>query len=127
MTDQTSKKKILIIEDDTSLLMIYKTKFESEGFEVFEATSGHQGLSLASEHKPDMILLDIMLPEGMNGFDVMQQMKLIQGIENIPVILLTNLESEKNSGLAAGAKDYVVKANTSIDELVVKIKTHLGV
>lgn len=126
MTEPPPKKKILIVEDDASLLLIYKTKFESEGFEVYEATTGQQGLNLAGQKIPDLILLDIMLPDGMNGFDVMQQMKFNQAIKDIPVVLLTNLESEKTSGDALGAKDYVVKANTSIDDLVVKVKHHLG-
>lgn len=119
------KKKILIIEDDANLLMVYKTKFESEGFTVFDALTGSQGLTLAKDNKPDIILLDIMLPEGMNGFDVLQQLKLISELKEVPVILLTNLDSEKDSGLSMGAVDYVVKADTSIDELLSKVKSHI--
>jgi len=105
--------------------MIYKTKFESVGYEVIDVSTGQKAITEASERKPDIILLDIMLPEGMNGFDVMQQLKLNQELKDVPVILLTNLDSEKNTGMAMGAVDYVVKSNTSIDDLVSKVKSHI--
>jgi two-component system alkaline phosphatase synthesis response regulator PhoP len=125
MADQTSKKKILIIEDDRNLQIVYKQKFTSEGYEVMTATTGNQALTIARENKPDLILLDIMLPEGMNGFDVMEFLKRDQGLKDIPVIMFTNLDSERETAIQMGAVDYVVKANTSIDELVGKVKTHL--
>ncbi len=121
-----SRKKILIIEDDTTLQAVYKTRFEHEGYAVIQAFNGHLGYAYASEHKPDLILLDIMLPEGMNGFDVLSQLKQNMELQRIPVILLSNLDSEKESGAAMGAVDYVVKANTSIDELISKVKSHLS-
>jgi DNA-binding response OmpR family regulator len=119
------KQKVLIIEDDAHLQMIYSSKFKADGFEVHQALSGAQGFRLANEVIPDIILLDIMLPEGMNGFDVLSQLKLSQELKEIPVIMFTNLDSEKDSALSSGAADYVVKANTSIDELVAKVRTHI--
>ncbi|OGG01422.1 hypothetical protein A2Z33_02695 [Candidatus Gottesmanbacteria bacterium RBG_16_52_11] len=122
---ESQKKKLLIIEDDASLQLVYKHKFEMEGFEVFQAYTGQQGLTFARDKVPDMILLDIMLPEGMNGFDVMEQLKRDEKLGKIPIIMFTNLDSEKETALSLGAVDYVVKSNTSIDELTEKVKSHI--
>jgi two-component system, sensor histidine kinase and response regulator len=119
-------KKILIVEDDNALQMIYQNKFKLEGFEVIQAFNGQQGLSLAREKLPDIMLLDVMLPSGMNGFDLLEQLKREENLKNIPVIVFTNLDSERNVAISMGAVDYIVKANTSIDDLVIKVKSHLG-
>jgi DNA-binding response OmpR family regulator len=119
------KKKILIVEDDHALQTIYGNKFDQEGFEVLQAYTGQQGLTLAKDRVPDLILLDVMLPEGMNGFDFLEQIRLDERLKKVPVILFTNLDSEKNVAFSMGAVDYVVKANTSIEELVKKVKSHL--
>jgi CheY-like chemotaxis protein len=121
----TLKKSILVIEDDATLQMVYRQKFEESGLEVVSALNGNQGLTLAKDKTPNLILLDIMLPEGMNGFDVMEQLKQDPKLSSIPVIVLTNLDSEKNTALSMGAADYVVKANTSIDDLFTKVKNHI--
>ena len=123
MTD--TKNIILIIEDDHALQSIYLEKFTQEGFTVRQGFTGQQGLILAHAEKPDIILLDVMLPEGMNGFDVMEQMKRDVVLATVPVIVFTNLDSEMNVAKSMGAIDYVVKANTSIEELVSKVKSHL--
>jgi DNA-binding response OmpR family regulator len=119
------KKKILIVEDDANLQMLYKQKFVLEGFDVLQATNGQQSLSIVKDQRPDLILLDIMLPQGMNGFDVFEQFKLDSRLLNVPIIMFTNLDSERETALRMGAVDYIVKANTSIDELVRKVKSHL--
>ena len=123
MTD--TKSNILIIEDDHSLQSIYLEKFTQEGFTVRQGFTGQQGLTLAHAEKPDIILLDVMLPEGMNGFDVMEQLKRDSVLSTVPVIVFTNLDSEMNVAKSMGAIDYVVKANMSIDELVIKVKSYL--
>jgi DNA-binding response OmpR family regulator len=123
MTD--TKNNILIIEDDHSLQSIYSEKFTQEGFVVRQGFTGQQGLTLAHSEKPDIILLDVMLPEGMNGFDVMEQLKRDVVLATVPVIVFTNLDSEMNVAKSMGAVDYVVKANTSIDDLVKKVKSYL--
>jgi len=120
-----TKNSILIIEDDHSLQSIYSEKFIQEGFVVRQGFTGQQGLTLAHAEKPDIILLDVMLPEGMNGFDVMEQLKRDVVLSTVPVIVFTNLDSEMNVAKSMGAVDYVVKANTSIDDLVAKVKSHL--
>jgi DNA-binding response OmpR family regulator len=122
---EDTKKKILIVEDDHSLQAIYKDKFDQEGFAVFQAFNGQQGLTIAKDNPPDIILLDVMLPEGMNGFDLFEQLKRDDRLKVVPVIIFTNLDSEKNIAMTMGAADYIVKANTSIDELVAKVKQHL--
>jgi DNA-binding response OmpR family regulator len=119
------KKRILIIEDDMMLQTVYKQKFEAAGLEVYQAINGNLGMTLAKDKSPDIILLDIMLPEGMNGFDVMEQLRQDTGLSKVPVVVLTNLDSEKDTAMSIGAVDYVVKANTSIDDLVSKVLNKL--
>ncbi len=120
-----SPKRILVVEDDMILQSVYRQKLEESGFEVFTAGNGNMALTLAKEQNPDLILLDIMLPAGMNGFDVMEQMNQDAKLKDVPVIVLTNLDSERDTAMKIGAVDYVVKANTSIEDLVTKVKTHL--
>jgi DNA-binding response OmpR family regulator len=117
------KIKILLVEDDPFLLSMYATKFELEGFEVISTDNGEKGLSLAREDKPDVILLDILIPK-MNGFEVLQGLKDDEQTRNIPVILLTNLnqKDEIERGLELGAVDYLIKAHFMPSEVVAKIK-----
>lgn len=125
MDNQSPKKKVLVIEDDRNLQIVYKQKLTDAGYEVLTALTGNQGLTVARDQKPDLLLLDIMLPEGMNGFDVLEFVKRDQAMKNIPVIVLTNLDSEKETAVEMGAVDYLVKANMSIDDLVGKVREHL--
>ncbi len=120
-------KKILIIEDSVELQESYKKLLTAEGMDVSVAGTGQQGLDALEAQKPDLILLDIMLTGGMNGFDVLERIKQNDRLKEIPVIVLTNLDTERESGKKIGAADYLVKANTSIDELLKIVKEHLGV
>lgn len=120
-------KKILIIEDDQQLQAIYKESFAKLGAEILLATTGAEGLKLAKAHKPDLIILDIMLPSGLNGFDVLEEMKRDPELKDIPVVVLTNLDSERKSAMDIGAVDYIVKANTSIEDVVARVQKLLGV
>lgn len=115
--------KILIVEDDLFLLGMYATKFELESLNVVTAEDGEKGLRLAIEEKPDIILLDIVLP-GIDGFDVLKSLKSNDKTKDIPVILLTNLsqKSEVEKGLKLGANDYLIKAHFMPSEVVDKIK-----
>lgn len=118
--------KILIIEDENELQQIYKTRLEKDGYEVITAFSGNSGLGLAKSSLPDLILLDIMLPtDHFNGFDVLEQVKRDEALKHIPVIVLTNLDSERDVAFSIGAAAYLVKANTSIEEVVQTIKQQL--
>lgn len=120
--------KVLIVEDDKFLSELISTKLSKEGFEVVLATDGESGLQKATTDKPNIILLDIMLP-GMSGFEVLQSLKghTDATVANIPVLILSNFgqESKVQEGLQLGAKDYLVKANFTTGEIVEKIKNTL--
>ena len=119
----SEKIKILLIEDDSFLAGIYLAKFELEGFEVFLAKDGEQGLKFANNKNPDIILLDIVLPKK-SGLEVLNVLKKESATKNIPVIMMTNLnESESvEECLNIGAVDYIIKSNFLPNEIVEKVK-----
>ncbi len=118
---------ILLVEDDTFLANIYKTKFEMEGFKVTHADNGESGYQGAGKYKPDIILLDILLPK-MDGFAVLKKLKEDDAVKDIPVILLTNLgqKDDVEKGLELGAVDYLIKAHFKPSETVSKVNKILG-
>ncbi|OGY79657.1 MAG: hypothetical protein A3B74_02700 [Candidatus Kerfeldbacteria bacterium RIFCSPHIGHO2_02_FULL_42_14] len=117
------QKKILLVEDDEMLAGLYAEKFEMEGYVVFIATNGFDGLKIANEKIPDFILLDIIMPK-MDGFVTLKRLKKNPKTKDIPVILLTNLgqEDDVNKGRSLGAVDYFIKANHTPSEIVQKVK-----
>lgn len=116
-------KKILFIEDESSLQKTVGKALEQEGFEVLSALDGEIGLNITREQNPDLILLDLILPQK-DGFEVLKELKADDATKNIPVIVITNLESPQDVQMAIdlGAKTYLVKANYSLDDVVKKIK-----
>lgn len=120
------KKKILIIEDDTALSSVYFDMFQGSNYLLINATSGIEGLTLIESKKPDLIILDIMLPGGMNGFDVLEKIEANPNTKGIPVIILTNLDSEEKVAKIIGAQKYLVKANTSKSQIVKAVKECLS-
>jgi DNA-binding response OmpR family regulator len=118
-------QKILVIEDDAKLQNMYTSMLEHEGFEAFIAGSGPDGLGLLSRHPCDLILLDIMLPGGMNGFDVLMRLQQNESTKHIPVIVMTNLDSERRTAIDMGAADYIIKADTDPKNLISKITSYL--
>jgi two-component system alkaline phosphatase synthesis response regulator PhoP len=122
----TQKKKILIIEDEAPILSMYKTEFENNGFLVFAAGNGEDGLKLAQEKIPDLVLLDIILP-GLDGFAVLKEIKANAKTKNIPVVMLTNLgtSEDKIKGESFGAADYLVKASLTPIEIAQKAETYI--
>ncbi len=118
-------KKILVIEDDMSLIRAYQEMFKAPDFSVVGTTTGEEGLTRVQSEKPDLILLDIMLPGGMNGFDVLEQLEASPVTKQIPVIVLTNLDSEEKVSKTIGAANYLVKANTTKEEIVKIVKERL--
>jgi DNA-binding response OmpR family regulator len=118
------KKKILIIEDEPTHLNIMRTKLEKNGYEVLVATNGADGLKGIKENKPDLVLLDIILPQ-MDGFTVLEKMKE----ENIktPVVIISNSGQpvEVDRALKLGAKDYLVKAQFSPVDVIKKVEENL--
>ena len=124
-----ASKKVLIIEDDQLLRDLCSRKIISEGFNVETAIDPKVGLDKVIKFKPDIILLDLVLP-GMSGFDVLKEIKSNSDkeIAKIPVIILSNLgqESDIKKGEELGAEDYLIKATTTTDEIVKKVKKVLG-
>ncbi len=118
-------KKILLIEDDLDIQKIYSSKLSSSGYEVILAATAKQGLHFAKQEHPDLIFLDIMLPGEMNGFELLEVLKKDQETSNIPVIVITNLDTEKQSALNIGAQDYLVKANIDLNEIIEKVKKYI--
>lgn len=118
--------KILIVEDDSQLQLIYQKKLTREGHEVFLAETGQEALIFAKEKYPNIILLDVMLPGGQNGFDVLEQIKRDPSISQTPILILTNLDTEQSTAMSIGASDYIIKANTSLDEMVAKVNKYLN-
>jgi len=121
------KKKILLVEDDQALAAVYKSRLELEGFDVNHVGNGEDALSTTVEYKPDLILLDAMMPK-INGFDVLDILRNTPETTNIRVIMLTALSQAKDKERAKelGADDYLVKSQVVISDVVERIKHHLG-
>lgn len=119
-------KKILIVEDDKFLRELVARKLSSEGFEIFEAVDGEEGIKKTKEEKPDLVLLDLILP-GIDGFEVLSKIKEEQELSSIPVIVLSNLgqREEVERGMKLGAADYLIKAHFTPGEIIEKIKNSL--
>lgn len=120
-------KTILFIEDESALQKTVGEILKQEGYEVASALNGEIGLRLAQEKKPDLILLDLVLPK-MHGFDVLKKLKERDETKDIPVIVLTNLEGmdDIDKAIELGAKSYLVKAQYTLEELTEKIKKAFG-
>ena len=118
--------KILIIEDDQFLASMYVEKLEKQGFIVFSTISGREGFQLAKKEQPDLILLDILLPDW-DGYQVLRRLKKEKKLKGVPVIMLTNLSEKEqiNEAIALGALDYLIKAHFMPSEVVQKIKNVL--
>jgi two-component system response regulator VicR len=120
------KKKVLIVEDDQMISSMYKTKLEQDGLTVLVAANGRQGLEAVEKEKPDLIMLDVILPQ-LDGFSVLQELKKNGKTKNTPVIMLTNLgtDEDKAKGEQLGATDYLVKADLTPAQVSEIIKKHL--
>lgn len=125
----SKKSHVLVIEDDQFLGELITMKLSKEDFEVSLATTGSEGLKKVEELKPDIVLLDIILPE-MDGFEVLKGIRGLgdSATAKTPVILLSNLGQESNieRGLSLGAQDYLVKSNFTTDEITRKVRETLG-
>lgn len=123
-----AKKKILLVEDDTTLAKVYSSRLELEGFDVRHVANGEEALSTAIKYSPDLILLDVMMPK-INGFDVLDIIRNTPETMNMRVIMLTALSQAKDKERAEelGADDYLVKSQVVISDVVERIKHHLGV
>lgn len=128
MPAQSSSKTILIIEDDVFLSELMAKKLKDSGFKVVKAIDGQEGLEKAASAKPNLILLDLILP-GMDGFEVLKRLKSNPETDSIPVIILSNLGQREDieRGFDLGAQDYLVKAQFTPDEIVERVKKPLEV
>ncbi|HTL39506.1 MAG TPA: response regulator [Methylomirabilota bacterium] len=119
-----TKTKILVVEDEEILLTALSEELKQEGFEVVGAKDGVEGVEKAASDKPDLILLDLVMPR-LDGIGALKQMKENPDTKEIPVVILTNLSDydKVSDALSLGAMDYLVKANYRLEELVNKIKT----
>ena len=120
-------KKILIIEDEEIVLSLLRKKLSQEGYEVSVAGDGEEGIKKMREIKPDLVLLDIIMPK-MGGFEVMEEMQKDSGLKKIPVIVVSNsgqpVEIDKAREL--GAKDWLIKTEFDPQEVIDKVVKQIG-
>jgi CheY-like chemotaxis protein len=118
-----SSKTVLIIDDEESLVNVLSKKFADEGITAYTAYNGRQGLEVALDKHPDLILLDIMMPE-MDGFDVMQNLQQDEWGKDVPIILLTNSSSIDTvaKAVSTGMSEFLVKTDIRLDDVVNKVK-----
>jgi len=123
---KNTMKKILIIEDEKILAEMYRDKFAEAGFEVFLAFESREGLEIAKKEKPDLIVLDILLPTE-NGLVFLSWLKKDPEISSIPVVAFSNYDDPetKKQAFKLGVKDYLIKTNYTPQEVVNKVKSHL--
>ncbi|RKV93175.1 response regulator [TM7 phylum sp. oral taxon 353] len=127
MNGSGQKKKILLVEDEMALSAVYRSRLELEGFDVREVHNGEDALSATVEYRPDLILLDAMMPK-ISGFDVLDILRNTPETANVRIIMLTALSQPKDKERAEslGVDDYLVKSQVVISDVVSRIKYHLG-
>ncbi len=120
-------RKILVVDDDTDLREALEVALSSAGFTTFTAPDGAKGLEIALAEKPDLILLDIMMPV-MNGHKTLSELRKDTWGKDVPVLFLTNFDDPKNisQGFELKGNDYIIKSNTSLESIVKKVKQYLA-
>jgi two-component system alkaline phosphatase synthesis response regulator PhoP len=123
----SSKVKVAIIEDDMAIVQMYRTKFENEGYEVATAPDGITGLELIASEKPDIVLLDLMMPN-MNGLDMLQRLRNQPGGREAKVVVLTNMGDTETATKVykMAADDYIVKAEMTPKQVSDRVKALLA-
>jgi CheY-like chemotaxis protein len=118
--------KILFIEDDPLIVKIYSTRLKADGHEVYSAENGEEGLKVAFEKKPDVIVLDVMMPK-MDGYAVLEKLRADEFFKAKPVLMYSNLNNEDEIIRAKqmGVTEFIVKANLSPTQMVVKIEQYV--
>lgn len=124
---QQSAKKILLVEDDDALASVYETRLAAEGFNMKRVPNGEDALAMALQFKPDLILLDVMMPK-VSGFDVLDILRNTPETANVKIIMLTALsqDSDRERAESLGVDDYLVKSQVVIADVMDRIKVHLG-
>ncbi len=120
-------KRILLVEDDSSLANVYITRLQAEGFDVRHVADGEEALANAKTYHPDLVLLDVMMPK-VSGFDVLDIIRNTPETANLKVIMLTALsqQSDQDRAKSLGADDYLIKSQVVISDVVERIRHHLG-
>lgn len=120
-------KRILLVEDDDALASVYVVRLQAEGFEVRRVANGEDALAAAISYKPDLVLLDVMMPK-VSGFDVLDILRNTPETANLKIIILTALsqDSDKQRAISLGVDDYLVKSQVVITDVIDRIKFHLG-
>lgn len=126
-TPPAHPKRILFVEDDDALASVYLVRLQAEGFDVKRVANGEDALAAAVSFKPDLVLLDVMLPR-VSGFDVLDILRNTPETTNLKVVMLTALsqESDKQRAQALGVDEYLVKTQVVITDVIDRIKKHLG-
>lgn len=122
MNSLLSGKKIFWVEDDDFLSSLIAQRLSTEGCELHHARNGDEALKMLSNLKPDIIILDLLLP-GLSGFDLLEAIRAMPNQQKTPVIILSNLgqKADLDKGLALGASKYLIKATTSLDDILAEI------
>jgi len=126
MSDEQGKK-VVLVEDEQTLLKTIEFTLKDKGYDVHTAMDGEEASNLIKEQKPDIVLLDILLPKK-NGLEVLQEMKDNPEVADTPVLLLTNLSDEESisQGVSMGARGYFVKSDMTLEEVAEKVAEVLG-
>src|SRR4051812_20482529 len=127
VTPPVHPKRILFVEDDDALASVYLVRLEAEGLEVQRVANGEDALAAAVSFKPDLVLLDVMMPK-ISGFDVLDILRNPPETANLKVVMLTALsqDSDKKRAQDLGVDDYLVKSQVVITDVIDRIKKHLG-
>lgn len=119
--------KVLLVEDDIPLRDIYKEAFEAEGHAISVASDGEEAVTKAVNEKPDLILLDIMMPK-VSGFEVLSYLRSVEATKNIKIVVFTALTQKKDreAGMNLGADFFIVKSEATLPDVLAKVKEVLG-
>lgn len=120
-------RTVLLVEDDPFLVDIYTTKFQAEGFSISVATDGNQAISRLLQDKPEVLLLDIVLPK-VDGWEILKSIKQNKDLQDLKVIVLSNLgqKADIDKAIALGATRYLIKAHYTPSEVVEEVKKIIG-
>jgi DNA-binding response OmpR family regulator len=120
-------KRILLVEDDDALATVYQTRLQAENFDVRRVDNGEDALATALNYKPDLVLLDVMMPK-VSGFDVLDILRNTPETANLKIVMLTALsqDSDKERAQSLGVDDYLVKSQVVIADVIDRIRQHLN-
>jgi DNA-binding response OmpR family regulator len=121
------QKRILFVEDDDALAGVYLVRLQAEGFDVKRVANGEDALAAAISYKPDLVLLDVMMPK-VSGFDVLDILRNTAETANLKIVMLTALsqEADRKRAESLGVDDYLVKSQVVITDVIDRIKHHLS-